>query len=52
MQADSDTELVGEAIAGSRDEAFLVSAAPRDCDGTVRVCHGSLRRLGTGRLEL
>jgi aryl-alcohol dehydrogenase-like predicted oxidoreductase len=30
MQADGDTELlVGEAIAGGRDEAFLVSAATR-----------------------
>jgi hypothetical protein len=37
MQADKDTELpIGEAIASRRDEAFLVSAAPRDRDGTVQ----------------
>jgi diketogulonate reductase-like aldo/keto reductase len=56
MYADGDTEtLVGEAIAGRRDEAFLVSKVlPHHAtrEGTVRACHGSLRRLNTDRLEL
>jgi diketogulonate reductase-like aldo/keto reductase len=56
MYADGDTELlVGAAIAGRRDEAFLVSKVlPHHAtrEGTVRACHGSLRRLNTDRLDL
>jgi diketogulonate reductase-like aldo/keto reductase len=56
MYADGDTELlVGEAIAGMRDEAFLVSKVlPHHAtrEGMVRACHGSLRRLNTDRLDL
>lgn len=48
-------ELTGEAIAGSRDEVFLVgkvlpSNATRD--GTIAACERSLRRLATDRLDL
>jgi diketogulonate reductase-like aldo/keto reductase len=48
-------ELVGEAIAGRRDEVFLVSKvlpvhATRR--GTVQACQASLRRLGTGHLDM
>lgn len=47
--------LVGEAIAGRRDEVFLVdkvlpSNASRD--GTVQACERSLRALGTDRIDL
>jgi diketogulonate reductase-like aldo/keto reductase len=56
MYADGDTELlVGAAIAGRRDEVFLVSKVlPHHAtrEGTVRACHGSLRRLNTDRLDL
>jgi diketogulonate reductase-like aldo/keto reductase len=56
MYADGDTELlIGAAIAGRRDEAFLVSKVlPHHAtrEGTVRACHGSLRRLNTDRLDL
>jgi diketogulonate reductase-like aldo/keto reductase len=56
MYADGDAEmLVGEAIAGRRDQVFLVSKVlPHHAtrDGTVRACQGSLRRLGTDRLDL
>ncbi|WP_198358917.1 aldo/keto reductase [Streptomyces fildesensis] len=48
-------ELVGEAIRGRRDEAFLVSKVlPSHADrkGTVDACHASLRRLGTDRIDL
>jgi diketogulonate reductase-like aldo/keto reductase len=48
-------ELVGEAIAGRRDEVFLVSKVlPQNAShaGTVRACEASLRRLGTDRLDL
>jgi diketogulonate reductase-like aldo/keto reductase len=48
-------ELVGEAIAGRRDEAFLVSKVlPENATrrGTVAACERSLRRLGTDRLDL
>jgi diketogulonate reductase-like aldo/keto reductase len=55
MYADGGAEaLVGEAIAGRRDELFLVSkvlpenARPR----TVAACEHSLRRLRTDRLDL
>jgi diketogulonate reductase-like aldo/keto reductase len=55
MYADGDAEiLVGEAIAGRRDQAFLVSMVlPHHAtrDGTVRACQGSLRRLNTDRLD-
>lgn len=48
-------ELVGAAIAGRRDEVFLVSkvlpqhATPH---GIIAACEGSLRRLRTDRLDL
>jgi diketogulonate reductase-like aldo/keto reductase len=48
-------ELVGEAIAGRRDEVFLVGKMlPENADrrGAVRSCHQSLRRLGTDRIDL
>jgi diketogulonate reductase-like aldo/keto reductase len=48
-------ELVGEAIAGRRDEVFLVSKVlPSHASrrGTVAACRASLRRLGTGHLDL
>jgi diketogulonate reductase-like aldo/keto reductase len=48
-------ELVGEAIRGRRDEAFLVSKvlpSHADSKGTVAACHASLRRLGTDRIDL
>jgi diketogulonate reductase-like aldo/keto reductase len=48
-------ELVGQAIAGRRDEVFLVSKvlpwhATRR--GTIEACERSLRRLGTDRIDL
>lgn len=46
--------LVGEAIAGRRDELFLVSKVlPSNASyqGTLRACDRSLRRLGTDRLD-
>src|SRR5213593_965981 len=48
-------ELVGEAIAGRRDEVFLASKVlPRNAtfDGTRRACERSLHRLRTDRLDL
>lgn len=48
-------ELVGEAIAGRRDEVFLVSKVlPSNAsfEGTLRACERSLARLGTDRLDL
>ncbi|HZS35371.1 MAG TPA: aldo/keto reductase [Polyangia bacterium] len=48
-------ELVGEAIAGRRDEVYLASKVlPRNASraGTVRACERSLKRLGTDRLDL
>jgi diketogulonate reductase-like aldo/keto reductase len=48
-------QLVGEAIAGRRDEAFLVSKVlPQNATrrGTVAACERSLRRLRTDRLDL
>ncbi|MBD8140830.1 aldo/keto reductase [Frigoribacterium sp. CFBP 13605] len=48
-------QLVGEAIAGRRDEVFLVSKVlPGNASrrGTVEACHASLERLGTDRLDL
>ena len=47
--------LVGEAIAGRRDEVFLVSKVyPHNAsrDGVVAACERSLKRLGTDRLDL
>jgi len=47
--------LVGEAIAGRRDEVFLVSKVlPSNASrrGTIDACHASLERLGTDRLDL
>jgi len=48
-------EVVGKAIAGRRDAAFLVSKVlPHNATrkGTVAACERSLRRLGTDRLDL
>ncbi len=48
-------ELVGRAVAGRRDDVFLVSKVlPHHAtrQGTVDACQGSLRRLGTDRLDL
>lgn len=47
-------ELVGEALAGRREEVFLVSKVlPGNASrsGTVRACEASLRRLRTDRLD-
>ena len=47
--------LIGEALAGRRDDAFLVSKVyPHNASrkGTVAACERSLRRLGTDRLDL
>ncbi|HEV7449894.1 MAG TPA: aldo/keto reductase [Pseudonocardiaceae bacterium] len=56
MYADGAAEvLVGEAIAGRRDDVFLVSKVlPRHATrrGTVLACQASLRRLGTDHLDL
>ena len=48
-------ELVAEAIAGRREEAFLVSKVlPGNASrpGTIAACHRSLRRLKTDRIDL
>lgn len=48
-------ELVGEAIAGRRDDVFLVSKVLPDNasrHGAVKACESSLQRLGTDRLDL
>lgn len=48
-------ELVGEAIAGRRDQVFLVSKvlpSHATASGTVAACEASLRRLGTDHLDL
>src|ERR1019366_3575810 len=48
-------KLTGEAIAGRRDEVFLVSKVlPSNAsyDGTLRACERSLKRLGTDYLDL
>jgi diketogulonate reductase-like aldo/keto reductase len=56
MYGDGRAEkLVGEAIAGRRDDAFLVSKVlPENASrkGTIAACDRSLRRLGTDRLDL
>jgi diketogulonate reductase-like aldo/keto reductase len=48
-------ELVGEAIAGRRDEVFLTTkVAPANANhiDTINACDHSLRRLGTDRIDL
>jgi len=53
MYGDAET-VVGEAIAGRRDEVFLVSKVlPSNASraGTVTACERSLARLGTDRLD-
>ena len=48
-------ELIGEAIAGRRDETFLVSKVyPHNASrqGTIAACERSLKRLKTDRLDL
>ena len=48
-------ELVGDAIAGRRDEVFLVTKVlPSHAShaGTIAACERSLRRLGTDRIDL
>jgi diketogulonate reductase-like aldo/keto reductase len=56
MYADGGAEeLVGEALAGRRDEAFLVDKVlPSDASrrGTVEACERALRRLRTDRIDL
>jgi aldehyde reductase len=56
MYGDGRTEaLVGEAIAGRRDEVFLVSKVyPHNASRTAmrKACTGSLRRLKTDRIDL
>lgn len=47
-------EIVGQAIAGRRDDVFLVSKVlPQHAsrEGTVAACEASLARLGTDRLD-
>lgn len=47
-------EVVGEAIAGRRDDVFLVSKVlPSNASyqGTIRACEDTLDRLGTDRLD-
>ncbi|MCU1236009.1 MAG: Aldo/keto reductase [Candidatus Solibacter sp.] len=55
MYLDGDAEIwVGEAIAGRRDQVFLVSKVlPQNAslNGTVAACEGSLSRLGTDHLD-
>jgi diketogulonate reductase-like aldo/keto reductase len=56
MYADGKAEsLVGEAIAGRRDDVFLVSkVSPQNAGraGTIAACEQSLKRLKTDRLDL
>ncbi len=56
MYADGGSErMVGQAIAGRRDELFLVSKVlPHHAGyaGTIAACEESLLRLGTDRLDL
>lgn len=56
MYADGGAEeVVGEALAGRRDQAFLVSKVyPWNAgrDSAIAACERSLRRLGTDRLDL
>lgn len=56
MYGDGASEkLVGEAIAGRREEVFLVSKVlPSNAsrNGTIAACERSLKRLGTDRIDL
>lgn len=56
MYGDGNSEsLVGEALAGRRDEAFLVTKVlPSNASrrGVARSCEASLRRLGTDHVDL
>lgn len=56
MYADgASEELVGEALAGRRDEAFIVSKVlPSNASrsGTIKACERSLTRLRTDRIDL
>lgn len=56
MYADGGAEEVtGEAVAGRRDEVFLVSKVlPSNASraATIRACEASLKRLGTDRIDL
>lgn len=56
MYGDGRSErLVGEAIAGRRDEVFLVSKvlpSHAGYDTAIAACEASLKRLGTDRLDL
>jgi len=56
LYADGAAEqLVGEALVGRRDQAFLVSKVmPSHATyrGTIAACEGSLRRLRTDRLDM
>ena len=56
MYGDGASEkLVGEAIAGRREEIFLVSKVlPSNAsrNGTIAACERSLKRLGTDRIDL
>lgn len=56
MYGEGEAEkLVGEAIAGRRDDVFLVSKVlPENASrrGTISACEHSLRRLGTDRIDL
>jgi diketogulonate reductase-like aldo/keto reductase len=48
-------ELVGQAVAGRRDDIYLVSKVlPHHAtrQGTVQACRASLRRLGTNHLDM
>jgi diketogulonate reductase-like aldo/keto reductase len=55
MYGDGESEaIIGEAIAGRRDEVFLVSKVlPHNASrrGVVQACERSLARLGTDRLD-
>jgi diketogulonate reductase-like aldo/keto reductase len=56
MYADGvSEEITGEAVAGRRDEVFLVSKvlpSHASHEQTIRACERSLKRLGTDRLDL
>lgn len=48
-------QVAGSAVAGRRDEAFLVSKVfphNADRDGAIAACERSLRRMGTDRIDL
>jgi diketogulonate reductase-like aldo/keto reductase len=56
MYGDGEAErIVGEAVAGRRDQAFIVSKVlPQNASraGTVAACERSLKRLNTDRIDL